>query len=724
MRFRPDFYFQTSVDLLLAVGFIVLASTGKVDVPTILCFVSAYLAYSYFNFKGRPVLLSPQKVSVFSRIYVLVFLADLVWLSGSFVNSAIHLLIFIQVLKLYSEKKDKDYFYMILIAFMELLAAAAITISPLFFIWFLLFLALVISTLVSFEMKRTQEKLDPTCPERQVVRRPAGVIGRPSGRGLYMPLAVTSVILSFGIIGVAFLIFFALPRVEGGFFNRLNAPTQGITGFSPTVQFGDVGSIKKNMALVMRVVMEGDPGQFEGVKWRGIALNEFQNNTWYRHLGNVERLVGRDLDGFYRIPMEQVSSPHQLVRYSIVLEPLSTDIVFAAARVRLIQTRARLRADSAGTLATEFHPNSRLRYDVVTDLEVPSPVLLRAASSDYLPEIVRYYLKLPPLDPRMTALAKEITTADRNNYDRARSLEDYLKSHYSYTLDLPRIRESDPIGQFLFETRRGHCEYFASSMALMLRILKIPSRVVNGFQTGEYNAVGKDFIVREADAHSWVEAYFPGHGWVAFDPTPASASPKHAGAWMILNHCFDALELFWINWVVGYDSYRQVSLFQDLQRESLMAKQEAERVWLKMTSRISNLLKELFFTPAVTPAASIWKGWARKWVPWSGFLLVIVLAGWGFRRWAQWRQELKSPRAQAVSEAFMRWLRALSRRGYSRRRCQTPLEFSQSIHDPVTRALSVELTQRYNILRFQPFSPDPCALREFRTRLQEAIRSL
>jgi transglutaminase-like putative cysteine protease len=724
MRFRPDFYFQTSVDLLLAVGFIVLASTGKVDVPTILCFVSAYLAYSYLNFKGRPVLLSPQKVSVFSGIYVLVFLADLVWLSGSFVNSAIHLLIFIQILKFFSAKKDKDYFYMILIAFMELLAAAAITISPLFFVWFLLFLALVISTLVSFEMKRTQEKMNPTYPERQVVRTPADVINRPGGRGLYVPLAVTSVILSFGIIGVASLIFFALPRVEGGFFNRLNVPTQGITGFSPTVQFGDVGSIKKNMALVMRVEIEGGAGQFEAVKWRGIALNEFENNTWYRRLGNVERLVERDVDGFYRMPMEQLSSPHRLVRYSVVLEPLSTDILFAAARVLLVQTRARLRADSAGTLATEFHPNSRLRYDAVTDLGIPSAALLRAASSEYAPEIVRFYLKLPALDPRMTALAKKITTADRNNYDRARSLEDYLKSHYGYTLDLPQIRETDPIGQFLFETKRGHCEYFASSMALMLRSLRIPSRVVNGFQAGEYNAVGKDFIVREADAHSWVEAYFPGYGWVAFDPTPATASPKRAAAWVILNHYFDAMELFWINWVVGYDSFRQVSLFQDLQRESLMGKQEMERLWLKMTSRISDLLKELFFTPAANPSASIWKGRVRKWIPWGGLLLTMVLAGWGFRRWTQWRQELKSPRAQAISEDFMRWLRALSRRGYARRPCQTPLEFSQSIHDPVIRALSIELSQRYNTLRFQSSSLDPYAVRQFRTRLQMVIKSL
>jgi len=100
-----------------------------------------------------------------------------------------------------------------------------------------------------------------------------------------------------------------------------------------------------------------------------------------------------------------------------------------------------------------------------------------------------------------------------------------LRHHYRYTLHLPTTAPKDPLANFLFERKEGHCEYFASAMAVMLRSLAIPSRVVNGFRGGEFNDLNGQYVVRASDAHSWVEAYFPGHGWVGFDPTPASSLP-------------------------------------------------------------------------------------------------------------------------------------------------------------------------------------------------------
>jgi len=102
------------------------------------------------------------------------------------------------------------------------------------------------------------------------------------------------------------------------------------------------------------------------------------------------------------------------------------------------------------------------------------------------------------------------------------AIEIYLRTRFGYTLQLPRVLPHDPLANFLFERKQGHCEYFASAMAVMLRTLRIPSRVVNGFQTGEYNDLTSQYVVRASNAHSWVEAYFPGYGWVAFDPTPAA----------------------------------------------------------------------------------------------------------------------------------------------------------------------------------------------------------
>jgi transglutaminase-like putative cysteine protease len=724
MKSRADFYFQTSVNLLLATGFFTLASTGKVDLPSMLCFAAAYTAYVVGGFRRRVWLLSAGRVSFFSKIYILVFLLDLWWLSKSFVDAAIHLLIFIQILKFFSEKKDRDYFYMILIAFMELLAAAAMTISPSFSVAFLVFLALVISSLMSFEIKRSQElyaerRSHPPRGETSSLAR--------SGNGtrrLYGALAAASAIMSLGIVAFAALFFFALPRVEAGFFTRLNTNTQSITGFSSLVQFGAVGSLKKNMAVVMRVRVEGDPRDFDGVKWRGIALNWFEGNSWRRKTEGDTKSVLKDGRGGYRLLPEQVPPPHRLVQYQILLEPISTEVLFAAARARLVLTSARLRMDTGETLSTDYHPYSRVRYNVISDIAPPWASSLRKAGTEYPPNFEEDYLSLPEFDRRIHELARNITRAETNNYDRARSVESYLKENYGYTLDLPSTRELDPVGQFLFESRRGHCEYFASSMAILLRTLGIPSRVVNGFQTGEYNAVGKDFIVREADAHSWVEVFFPGYGWVAFDPTPAVIPPHRSAAWVALNHYLDALELFWINWIVGFDSFRQIVLFQGLQNGTLAVKYGLEQLWLTWTTRLSDFYQATFLSPqASLKRSQLLTHLGQKFL-WGLGLLAVFAGPWAIGRFVRHRRLLRSPRPHLVAEVFSKWLRALARRGFDRHPCQTPLEFSQSISDARLRSSAIELATLYNRLRFDPSRLDAQAYLSFRSRLQMEIKNL
>lgn len=724
MNSRADFFFQTSANLLVGVGFATLALTGEVDAPSTLCFVLTYTAYFYLNSKQRAERLSPRLVSLFSKLYVFVFVLDLWWLSKSFISAAIHLLIFIQILKFFSGKKDRDYFYFILIAFMELLVGASLTISPAFFFAFLVFLVLVISTLVSFEIKRSQSILPGSKPSVQPAQVAAQRVNDREGRQFYRTLIAASITLSLGIVALASVIFFTLPRVEGGFFSRARAPTQSITGFSSTVQFGDVGSIKKNMSVVMRVQIEGDPQDFEGVKWRGIAINKFEGNAWYRVLGENERPLTRNSAENYRVPPDRLPPPHRFVRYRAVLEPLSTEVLFVAARARTIQTKARVRIDPGDSLTTDFHPNTRIQYEVISDIATPAPPALRLAPSNYPDDIVKDYLQLPPLDSRIQLLARAMARSADNNFDRARGLEKYLRENFGYTLDLPSVQERDPISQFLFETKRGHCEYFASSMAILLRFMGIPSRVVNGFQTGEYNSVAKDFIVREADAHSWVEAYFPGHGWVVFDPTPSLGPAQPATAWLTLNHYLDALELFWINWIVGFDSFRQVTLFQDAQREALYAKQQAERLWMLFTRRLSVLLRETIFTSKPSQSRMRGRLFLGKFV--FGSLLIFLsttifaVLFYGIRR----RRAFRSPQAHHVSEAYAQWLRFLSQRGFFRRASQTPLEFSLSITDPALRLVAVEMTRVYNSLRFSGRPLGPQDYQSLRSRLRLTMKSL
>src|SRR5438270_459770 len=185
------------------------------------------------------------------------------------------------------------------------------------------------------------------------------------------------------------------------------------------------------------------------------------------------------------------------------------------------------------------------------------------ASIEIVPDDIRMnYLQLPALDPRIKPLAEQLTAKASTPYEKAAAIENYLRLHYGYTLQLPKTQPRDPIANFLFERRQGHCEYFASSMTVMLRAVGIPSRVVNGFSGGEFNDITSQYVIRGSDAHSWVEAYMPGGAWIEFDPTPPGEAQAHTqwGRFMLY---MDAMSEFWRAWVVNYDMGHQLRLTQD-----------------------------------------------------------------------------------------------------------------------------------------------------------------
>jgi transglutaminase-like putative cysteine protease len=149
-----------------------------------------------------------------------------------------------------------------------------------------------------------------------------------------------------------------------------------------------------------------------------------------------------------------------------------------------------------------------------------------------------------------------------------------LKTNFRYTLDL-KGEDDDPLAAFLFETREGHCEYFATAMTIMLRTLEIPARIVNGFQMGEYNELNNMYTVRESDAHSWVEVYFPrSDSWIEFDPTPAAGINDYSAGGLLarLRKYADAMEVFWLDYVVTLDSEEQASIMVDIQHRLLSFK--------------------------------------------------------------------------------------------------------------------------------------------------------
>jgi hypothetical protein len=197
-----------------------------------------------------------------------------------------------------------------------------------------------------------------------------------------------------------------------------------------------------------------------------------------------------------------------------------------------------------------------LHYTVESELELgaqttgPPPRPLDPAARER-------YLQLPELRERIPALARRVTAGSADGGEAARRLTAFLTRDLRYSLVQARTPGVDALEDFLFVRRSGNCEYFATALAIMLRTVGVPARVVNGFQRGEWNPYGEYVAVRLSDAHSWVEAWIGGAGWVTFDASPRSEAAASGGR---VGLYLDALRMRWYRYVVNWSLKDQVDL--------------------------------------------------------------------------------------------------------------------------------------------------------------------
>ena len=282
------------------------------------------------------------------------------------------------------------------------------------------------------------------------------------------------------------------------------------------------------------------------------------------------------------------------------------------------------------------------------------------------------------------------------------AIETFLRTNFGYTLQLPRTVPRDPLANFLFERKQGHCEYFASSMAVMLRAVRIPSRVVNGFNGGEFNNLTSQYLIRASNAHSWVEAYFPGYGWVSFDPTPVGSAPAHMG-WNRVALYVDAMASFWREWVINYDLSHQQTL--------AVAAASNSRELLQRMRNWAGRHNQALLT-AVRRAQDTMAGSPEQWSI-TGILVtaLLLLATNTQRLWRALRRRRlaarpeKSPRL-AATIWYERMTRAVQRRGWRKSPVQTPEEFVASIEDAILREGVERFTRHYEQARFGASAED------------------
>lgn len=704
MKFRNYFLF-TSFSFI-ATGFLALVLTGRLDIGTPVLYVAA-LGGAWWIERNRPEWLMPRKRAALISAMAIPFTAvDIFLLSRNPFLGLARFALLLAAIKMFQKKEDSDWVWLYGLSFGQLLLAASLTIDATFLVSLGLFLFFLVTTLSAFEIERTHRKLVRVEEETHAIRadRP-----RPLRRGWFVSGVGAGQIALVALLAVP--IFFMLPRFGGGYVGSAYSQTQTLTGFSETVRLGDIENIKLNQTVVMYVRL--DRRLNRPLRWRGLALEEFDGarGVWRAVRPFRTRLVDRvpGVPASYTIEaLAPGTVPSDLVEQTVYLEPMSNTTLFSATRAKRIDNAPReVGVDGAGGLRGPRHDGARLSYVVTSDVSgVPESDLALDNSTDYPEDVRRIDLQLPEVDPRVAELARQVVGDAATPYEKARRIEAYLKNEFEYSLSLRREdRSIDPVADFLVNVRAGHCEYFATSMAVMLRSLGVPARVVNGFQTGEYNAISDTFTVRQADAHSWVEVYFAGPDeWVEFDPTPASGLNTYTSDLATdMRQSIEALQLMWIRYVVALDTHEQLSVVRSIQvrfveaKAWIAARLSALRQWMTglLEGRSASISTSSLLTAVVVAMLALGataiagmlmhgRGWQL-----GGFVLPV----WRWRRF--WRRGSRQSPESAV-RFYEQMSSMLALHDIRRLPSQTPREFAEAVGIEDVR----EITEQYHRVRF------------------------
>jgi len=704
-----DRYLLMSLYLLVITGFGTLAATGQLDGTSVLFVTAALLWRGYLLLIRKKVVLPESWNTRLALWFALFYLLDVALISRSFLTATVHLVLGGLVVKMFSPLRDRDYVLLSSLSFAMVLAASVLTVDSAFFLAFCIFLLMAVATFILLQMHRASA---------QASARAVGLESAEFEHRLGVSLGAGAPAILAVILMLAGGIFFVLPRVSAGYAGAYSSGSDMSTGFSDEVRLGSIGEIQQSQSVVMHVKLQAGALRPE-MKWRGVTLSAFDGFTWSNP--HQTTLARRTPDGRFLLPQDSSPQRGGVLRYRVLLEPLSSNVFFLAEQpATLAGNYSLVGVDASGAAFNLDREHPIAAYEGESNSARPSVSELRGAPNSYPPEILQTYLQPLAVDPRIGAMAQEITAGSDNSYDKAKALENYLSTHYGYTLQLPAKIPKDPLADFLFTRKRGHCEYFASAMAVMLRNLGIPSRVVNGFRGGEYNDINGQYVIRARDAHSWVEAYFPGQGWVSFDPTPASSLAESGAGWNRLALYLDAMTSFWREWVVNYDFGRQRSLGEEAARRGRTL---LDRVRGKLKASYKSLLK-------LTRAAHRHAGGGST--DWLGGLALLACLGLllanaqrlsGLARRLNFQYRKSRPSSQMAVFWYQRMTKTLSRKGWEKEPGQTAAEFANAIPNTRIRKSVTKFTQHYERARFADSKEDAQRLPEIFEEIAADSRS-
>lgn len=673
--------------------------------------VAAGVAAAYVSMRkrSRP-LLGPTAGKVFVLFAFVVLMLEYIWIDRiPTVLALSHFMILVCVGKLMQERSLRDDAQVLVLELLLLVVAAIVSGSLLFPAVLAVFLTLGLHTVVRchmlIEADRTAQRNRRLVsdPLHTPLHEPGAV---PAPRGVVLGSAVTGLMIGAGV----FLLF---PRVGGGMLGQFDSSGAGqaVTGLTDRLDMRSFGPILESDRPVMRVLIEDEAGNpiksTEPLYLRSSVLDQYvrqgshPRSRWAWRRGNRSESLWR------RFNLESPAGTEESVRLldasgtggtgpQIVqhyyVEPTEHRYLFSCYPPLSIASRefSEVRKCVIDQVLQLDEKMQRLTKYTVRSPVRTAPSVAEALAAErppaHAPQVLR---PTPPLDReadilnlvnRIAAPYEPLNDPERR-LDFVHALEHHLRSgEFGYTLDPPPIPAgTEPIGHFLLETKRGHCEYFASALAVMCQLKGIPARVVSGYRTGDYNSVGDFYVIRNSDAHAWVEAYVPDHDWVTLDGTAPGMGPRRSGnrAWLHVRRYLDYLQFRWSDLVLSYDD--------DMRQATLESFEE----WLRRPTRdqrsvigaVAAFVKELF-------GWRLQLTWSERLIYWAFTLLVLALVALTtyvvvvFVKWlisvlGQLYPTIPGRRRQV--DFYRRFCQRLEALGLSRPRGQTPAEFAHEL---------------------------------------------
>ncbi len=657
--------------LLTVLGFAAISLVGELGQSFLLIIGVVTLVSLAINVKYE-LSIAPRLWNILAVIMLLGFIINYIAFDHDLLSSGAAFLALMVVLKLYDLRSVRDHLLLYMLVFLEIIIAAASTVSPAFLAILAAFVITSIWAMVLFNIRRDYEQWNG---KNKIITQ----------RGLLSPsfFLYTIAITTLSLV-MTLMLFFIIPRISSGFLERENKSILSVPGFADELTLGNIGRGKGSSKIVMRIEFPKVSGPPINMYIKGTTLDNYDGRNW-RRSKNTKRKIEKNFNGDL-IP--EVKLKGRLFNQLITLEPLNTNILFAATPWSKISGNFKnLKTDNSGTLYMESKPFSRITYSVWSTMDGREGAELGSA------ELERYLqLPLPGQEDtgKIKAFTTELIANEKTKYKAVRKIEAHLRRNYRYTLNPKKGAGKTPLSDFLFYAKEGFCEQYATSMVIMLRTIGVPSRIVTGYVQGQWNDIGNYLLLRQRDTHSWVEAYLPYSfskssprtlnnktermAWIRFDPTASEGLVTPVKSSRLALY-IDALKWRWTRNIVNYTIDDQIETAITLKHRT-----NGLRKWF------TSLLKQL---PSLKDKAAN-SGQSLPLVialilMSAAFLVVVINRG-------KARTTIKTP------AFYIEMLRILKKKGIEKTAFETPLEFAKRAGGAEVKTLTEALERvRYGM---------------------------